>query len=102
MELIIRIRELRVAKNLTLAQLSQIVGVSTPHLSEVERGKKNLNNHLLVSIADALDVAPSDIISSDDMTPLATLHYEMSELDADDQARVHAFVRALQQSKSGV
>lgn len=99
MELPVRIRELRIAKDLTLDQLSDLVGVSTPHLSEVERGKKNLNNHLLVRIADALDVKPSDIISADDITPLAALYYEMSELDEADQARVREFIGALRRSK---
>ena len=99
MSLNIRIREFRLAKKLTISQLADIIGVSTPHLSEVERGKKNVNNHLLVRIAGALEVQPEDLISSDVATPFAALYYELSQLDEDDQARVRAFIEALHQSK---
>ena len=68
MELNLRIRELRTDKGLTLVELAEKVGVSTPHLSEVERGKKNLNNHLMVRIAAALGVSPEDLIAGDDRT----------------------------------
>lgn len=99
MELNLRIRELRTEKQLTLAQLADMVGVSIPHLSEVERGKKNLNNHLLVRIASSLGVHPDDLISSDNRYSLSVFHSEMADLSPDDQERVRAFVAALRNSR---
>lgn len=65
MSLNINIRALRQAKKLTIAQLAGMVGISTAHMSEVERGVKNLNNHLMTRIAAALGVPPEQLISND-------------------------------------
>ena len=99
MALNIRIREIRKSRKMTLEQLAGQVLVSTPHMSEVERGLKNLNNHLLERIAAALGVAPSDLISSDVDTDIARLNELVSRLDAADAARVAAFAEALLKSK---
>ncbi|UWQ30224.1 helix-turn-helix domain-containing protein [Leisingera sp. M523] len=64
MQLTLRIRELRKTNGLTLAELAGKIGVSAPHLSEVERGKKNLNNHLIERIADALGVSPTELLGA--------------------------------------
>lgn len=101
MDLNLRIREIRQERDLTLADLAGKVGVSIPHLSEVERGKKNLNNHLLVRLADALGVTPEDLIASDNRSALAALHSELSSLEPEDRDRVRAFVAALRKSRAG-
>ena len=101
MDLHLRIRDIRQERELTLAELAGKVGVSIPHLSEVERGKKNLNNHLLVRLAAALGVTPEDLIASDSRSALAALHAELSSLDAEDRDRVRAFVAALRKSREG-
>lgn len=98
MTLNIRIRTLRKDKGLTLADLAEQVGVSTPHMSEVERGVKNLNNHLLIRIAEALDVEPSDLITSEESDQLKRLTRQFSRLGPEDQDRVRSFVSALMQS----
>lgn len=66
MEITPRIRELRQAKGLTLKELSEMIGISIPHLSEIERGKKNLNNHLMARLSTSLGVSPSDLIADSD------------------------------------
>ena len=99
MALNIRIREIRKSRKMTLAQLAGQVSTSIPHMSEVERGLKNLNNHLLERISAALGVAPSDLISSDVDTDIARLNELVSRLDAADAARVAAFAEALVKSK---
>lgn len=99
MDLNLRIRQIRQKRKLTIAQLAEMVGVSTPHMSEVERGKKNLNNHLMVRIAQSLGVRPDDLISSDNRSALADLHADLSDLSPEDQQRVRDFVRALRQSR---
>lgn len=99
MSLKIHIRELRKAKGLTLAQLADKIGISTPHMSEVERGLKNLNNHLITRLAAALDVAPEALLSGDAPAAVTKLNAILSQLDADEQARVAAFAEALLQSQ---
>ena len=99
MSLNIRIREIRKARNMTLAQLADQASVSIPHISEIERGLKNLNNHLLERIAGALGVAPSDLISGDVDADTARLNELVARLDAQDAARVAAFAESLLKSK---
>lgn len=69
MSLKLHIREIRQAKKLTLATVAGRAGISVPHLSEVERGEKNLNNHLLERISAALGVRPEDLVSGGDDSP---------------------------------
>lgn len=69
MSLKLHIRDIRKAQGLTLATVAGRVGISTPHLSQIERGDKNLNNHLIERISAALGVQPHDLVSGDDTTP---------------------------------
>ena len=97
-ELPLRIRDIRKERGLTIEQLAQKVGVSQPHMSGVERGVKNLNNHLIVRIAEALGVKPDALIRPDDMSDAEILHRRLRALKPADLARVQAFADALAQS----
>lgn len=101
MTLNIHIREIRTRRGLTLAQLASMVGISVPHMSEVERGKKNLNNHLMIRIAAALNVRPEDLILSDQPPAISDLSAILRKLSEEDLARVDAFAAALLASQEG-
>jgi len=98
MSLNLNIRALRKARGLTIAQLAELVGVSVPHISEVERGKKNLNNHLMTRISAALGVQPEALIASegDHLGKILTI---LGNLQDDDRKRVEDFAAALLQSE---
>ncbi|MDE0077125.1 MAG: helix-turn-helix transcriptional regulator [Chloroflexota bacterium] len=53
-ELGLRIRHVRLAKNLTIKELAQEVGMSAGYLSEVERGGSALSGEKLAAIASRL------------------------------------------------
>lgn len=55
-------RIIRQQKNLTLRQLSLRSGISLAHLSEFERGIKEMSSELLDSLATGLQIKQSDII----------------------------------------
>ncbi|WP_143515661.1 helix-turn-helix domain-containing protein [Pseudooceanicola marinus] len=99
MTLKIRIRELRKERGLTLAALAGMVGISTPHLSDIERGKKNLNNHLIMRVAEALDVEPQKLISGPASSDFAEFSEKLEALSEADRARVLDFVNALLASR---
>jgi len=63
MALNLRIRELREARKWSLETLASKIGTSVPHLSQVERGVKNLNNRLIDALARALDVEPFELFA---------------------------------------
>ena len=94
----LRIRELRQNRGLTLAQLAEVVGISTPHMSQVERGIKNVNNHLLERIASALRVEPYQLIAAGPPTS-PTLAQILAKLPPEDQKRVETCARNLLSSK---
>lgn len=55
-------RIIRQQKNLTMRQLSTKSGISIAHLSEFERGIKEMSSELLGSLATGLQIKQSDII----------------------------------------
>lgn len=60
-----RIREIRKAKNMTLAQVSENAGFSIPYLSDIERGNRHGSNETLQRIADALGVSVTEVQETD-------------------------------------
>ena len=51
-----RVRELRLARDLTQEKLAERLDSATPHVQAIERGVRNLTLASLCRIADALDV----------------------------------------------
>lgn len=94
MTLNLHIREIRKAKKLTLQQLADMIGVSVPHLSEIERGLKNVNNHLLERLTLALGV-PSEALLSSQGSKTSRLNAVASTLDAESLEQLMAFADAL-------
>jgi transcriptional regulator with XRE-family HTH domain len=99
MPLRVNIRAIRQAKGLTIQQLADMVGTSAPHVSNIERGLKNLNNHLMVRFADALGVTPADLIADDEDESFRALEEMVRGLSPEDRDRVLAFAAALARSK---
>lgn len=93
MALNLRIRELRKARGWSVETLAGKVNVSTPHMSQVERGIKNLNNRLIDELSAALGVEPYELFAprQDRKDVLRVL----ADLTDDERARVEAFAAAL-------
>lgn len=60
-----RIKQLRLAQNLTLKQVGEKAKVSATHLSEIERGKTSPTVGALVRIARALGREPAHLVDDD-------------------------------------
>lgn len=101
MTLKLRIREIREAKGHTLSYVAGQVGVSIPHLSDVERGKKNINNHLLTRIAAALRVEPRDLLGGSEDPDEMELTLLWGDMGEEDRLRLKEFARALHTSRKG-
>lgn len=52
------IKKYRLEKGLTQEKLSELTGISTDYLSEIERGKRTPSIKRFVLIAEALDIEP--------------------------------------------
>ena len=59
-----RLRRIRQSRKLSLAVVAGLAGISTGHLSRIERGERALDRRsVTVALADALKVSPSEITS---------------------------------------
>lgn len=56
-----RIREIRKAKKLTLAEISGSIGISVAYLSDIERGNRHGSDRTLQLIAETLGVSVADL-----------------------------------------
>lgn len=57
-----RLKELRKAKKLTQEQLADIVGISQAYISDIEKGKKDIDFSLAERFAKALNVKPYELM----------------------------------------
>jgi hypothetical protein len=58
-----RLRQIRLARGKTLSVIAGLAGISTSTLSEIERGERPLDSlRKLVALADALRIAPSELM----------------------------------------
>lgn len=67
-----RIRELRAARNLTMAQLAELADTSEQTISRIERGIRQLTDNWIRRIANALDVHPFELLVPDIQDPHST------------------------------
>jgi SOS-response transcriptional repressor LexA len=70
-----KIREIRLARNMKLAEVENLAGIANGNLSRIERGEQWISEEKLDSLADALGVVVADFFS-DEPKPgtLATFH----------------------------
>ena len=57
-----RIREARVARNMSQQELSTKANISLPHISEIENGKKSMKMPTFIRIIEALQVSADSIL----------------------------------------
>lgn len=57
-----RIREFRLAQRMSQGELAALAGCSTMQISGLERGKPRLDQHWMARVAEALGVAPGDLL----------------------------------------
>lgn len=88
-----RVVEVRRERRITQAQLAGLMGVTQPHLSNLEKGQRGWTVEQLVNAASTLDVDPCDL-----MTETAKLNHEeaavVSALRAGDPVQVMTAVAA--------
>lgn len=77
-----KIKELRKFRNLTQGQLADLINITPTHVSRLERGDRGLNADLIVKIAQALHVEPSDILGGS--TPVVAPPAEPHQKPNDD------------------
>ena len=60
------IRRLRLAKGMTLRQMSQASAISLPYLSEIERGRKEPSSEIIQTVCVVLGITLRELIHETD------------------------------------
>lgn len=83
-----RLKELRMARDLTLKGVADVTGLSVSYLSDIERGRTTPTLNTLESIAQALEVSIIDLLTGVDFAGEASqagLPPGLAELLEDDE-----------------
>jgi transcriptional regulator with XRE-family HTH domain len=103
------IRELRLERGLTQAQLAKLLDTSPSRISDVERGKRALSVEQLVRLARSLGATTSEILG-DDVAPAPSRRLRRFLVQAEHLAprdlsslvkMIDAFLRAHRKSRRG-
>ena len=97
-----RIQSLRQRKGFTQQQFSEMVGISTNYLSDLERGVSSPRMDKLVAIINALDCSADEVFA--DVVPhgykvrASRLNEQISKLSPEEQERAFAILEAFVRS----
>lgn len=98
--MLLRVKQLREARKLTVEQLAVRAGMSKSYLSEIENGKKQINARRLEGLAAALGVDATDLIADRGVADAIVEHLEVvRQLDPEDQAAVQRHALSLLRAK---
>lgn len=92
-----KIKEYRKKKNLTQAQLAELVNVDDKHISCIESGKNFPSPDLIERLATYLDVEPKDLFEFYYLQDIEDLKSDiikmLDKLNNDELALAHKYVR---------
>lgn len=92
-----KIKEYRKKKNLTLAQLAEMVNVDDKHISCIESGKNFPSPDLIERFATSLEVEPKDLFEFYHLQDTGDLKSDiitmLNKLNKDELTLAHKYVR---------
>ena len=96
-----RIRQARLKKGISQAQLAEIIDKTPPYVSNIEMGKQNMSIIVLYKIVKALDVSADWILAHDTPeTAAITLDSVTKELEDCTPEERQAIIRMIQNLKT--
>lgn len=92
-----KIKEYRKKKNLTQAQLAELVNVDDKHISCIESGKNFPSADLIERLATSLDVEPKDLFEfyylQDTEDLKSDINIMLEKLNKDELTLAHKYIR---------
>lgn len=96
-----RIREIRISKDMSQADLAARANISLPHISEIEHGKTKMQLATFVRITEALQVSADILLRANIPEVNGIYQNEFSELLADcSPAEIDAILKVVKELKS--
>lgn len=95
-----RIRQVRDSKNLSQADLADLIHISASHMSNIENGKTNWNVLTLIHLSEALKTSPAKLLRTDIQESVVYYSEEVAELMSDcNPTEARILLRTLQTMK---
>lgn len=87
-----QIREIRKQRHLTQEKLAEMVDLSVPYISHLERGSKKPSMAVLVRLAECLSVTVDRLLTGNQETDKTAFYLEVQELLGDCSTRERAIL----------
>ena len=98
-----RVKAARQAAGLTQEKLAEIVGLSSGHCAHVERGTSKVSLSALVSIANALNTTPDNLLIDSIYNAKPYLKAETHDIFADcDPDEMYVIIRVAEEIKKSI
>lgn len=78
----IKLKSLRKEHGLTQEELSEVMEISSQHLSYVESGRRGPSFEFIISASKALEIEPSELFYFEDKTPKAAKNPSINRINA--------------------
>lgn len=92
-----KVRECRKKRNLTQAQLAELVNVDDKHISCIESGKNFPSSDLIERLSNALQIEPKDLFEFYYLQDVLDLKKDitnmLNNLNQDELSLVHKYIR---------
>ena len=96
-----RIREVRIERNISQADLAEKAHISVPHMSEIENGKSKLRLSTFVYITEALQISADALLRLDTPEVNAIYQNEFKELLSDcSPTEIDSIVKIVKELKT--
>ncbi len=91
-----RIQEIRKSKKLTQEKLAEMIGIDTPNLSNIERGKRFVSSDTLEKIIKSLNVKEKDLFDFEHIKSKNELINSINKiLNESDMKEIEYFYRMI-------
>lgn len=90
------LKELRLARGASIRALAEKVGVSAPHIGDIEKGHRQPSEQLLARLAEALETDLDDVFSHSRRPPVKQIK-ELIALDPQYGPALRKFLEAIRQ-----
>ena len=91
-----RIQEIRKSKKLTQEKLAEMIGIDTPNLSNIERGKRFVSSDTLEKIIKSLNVKEKDLFDFEHIKSKNELIKSINKiLNESDMKEIEYFYRMI-------
>lgn len=98
-----RIRDARIAKNMSQADLAFEAGVSLPHISDIELGKKKMSILTFSRLISVLKVSADEILRSDVPSVNGLYQTEFAQILSDcSPAEAESILKIVQEVKASL